>query len=84
MSAKPVQAVSLRRLRTVFRGLTRPLLLSVLACASLSVSFAEADQALSRLSGADQQVVLERLLAELPSEPTAEQLGNQLPGALCA
>ena len=80
MSAKPVQALPLRRLRNIFRGLSR-LLLAALVCAPLSVSQAETDQTLSRLSGAGQQVALEHLLAELPSEPTAEQLNNPLPSA---
>jgi mannuronan 5-epimerase len=70
-----------RWLRTTCRGLIHRLLLAALACMPWSISLADADQAISHLPGADQQSALEQLMATLPSEPTAEQLHNQLPGA---
>nr|WP_298117103.1 right-handed parallel beta-helix repeat-containing protein [uncultured Pseudomonas sp.] len=81
MAANPAPAMPLRCPLKTSRGLMRRLLLATLACISLSVGFAEADQAISRLPGAEQQVALERLLAALPKGPTAEQLSGQLPSA---
>lgn len=81
MVVNTMPAMPLRCLGKTSRGLMRRLLLAALTCAYLSVGCAEADQAINRLSGADQQVALEQLVAGLPNGPTAEQLSDQVPSA---